>query len=143
MTETQTIIGKEFPKKVIPLIEAAKKQISIVVFDWRWYSDQPGNPVQLFNQALVRARRRGVEVRALVNSVAICNILKDEGCKAKKLLSENLLHAKMILIDDDIAIVGSHNYSQSAFTTNFEVSVLIRDAERSKEFLNFFNQLFN
>ena len=143
MVETQTIIGKEFPKKVIPLIDAAKKQISIVVFDWRWYSDQPGNPVQLFNQSIIRARRRGVAVRALVNSISIVNILKDEGCNAKKLLSENLLHAKMILIDDDIAVVGSHNYSQSAFTTNFEVSVLIRDAERSKEFLIFFNQLFN
>jgi phosphatidylserine/phosphatidylglycerophosphate/cardiolipin synthase-like enzyme len=143
MIETETIIGKEFPKKVIPLIEAAKKQISIVVFDWRWYSDQPGNPVQLFNQSIIRARRRGVAVRALVNSVAIVNILKDEGCNAKKLLSENLLHVKMILIDDDIAIIGSHNYSQSAFTTNFEVSVLIRDSVGAQEFLVFFNQLFN
>ncbi len=55
----ETIIGKEFPQKVIPLIEQAKTSIDIVVFDWRWYPQDPGASVQLFNQAIVRAVRRG------------------------------------------------------------------------------------
>ena len=62
-----TIIGKEFPDKVIPLIDNAKYTIDIVVFDWRWYPQDPGASVQLFNQSIVRSVRRGVKVRAIAN----------------------------------------------------------------------------
>jgi len=39
------ISGREYPVKVIPLIEQSVKSIKIIVFDWRWYPQMPG---QLF-----------------------------------------------------------------------------------------------
>ena len=143
MQTTETIIGKDFKQKVVPLIDEAKKSIKIVVFDWRWYLNDPGNPVSLFNQAIVRARRRGVEVKALVNSDEVVKILNKEGCLAKKLNSPNLLHIKMILIDDVIAVVGSHNYTQSAFTMNFELSVIVRGPENLSSMISYFRNLYN
>ncbi len=139
----ESIIGKQFPIKVIPLIEKAKREIKIVVFDWRWYPNDLGHPVQLFNQAIIQAKRRGVKVQAIVNNKEIVNILKNEGCEAKKLLTSRLVHSKMIIVDDELLIIGSHNYTQSAFTMNHEASVVVDDQESLKGFIKYFNNLYN
>jgi phosphatidylserine/phosphatidylglycerophosphate/cardiolipin synthase-like enzyme len=139
----QTISGRDFPVKVIPLIEQAKKSIDIVVFDWRWYPSDPGAACQLFNQAIICARRRGVAVRALVNNCDIAKILLNEGCQAKRLISTKLMHCKLMIIDNDTIITGSHNYSQAAFQMNFELSVIIKNEPVSADFNKFFNNLWN
>jgi len=137
-----TIIGNQFPEKVIPLIENAKKSIEIVVFDWRWYPNDPGSSAQLFNQALVRAARRGVKIRAIANNDEIINILKSVGIEAKKLISKKLLHCKLMIIDDETIITGSHNYTQNAFQMNLELSVILKVGDEVKRFLDFFNNLY-
>ena len=138
----ESIIGKEYPRKVIPLIDNAKNSIKIVVFDWRWYSDDPGNPCQLFNQSIVRARKRGVEVRACVNSALIAEPLKLNGVDVRIPISKNLMHTKMIIIDENTLILGSHNFSQNAFTFNLETSIIIKDDKSIFDFVSFFNSLW-
>ena len=139
----ETIIGKEFPKKVIPLIDNARKSIDIIVFDWRWYPQDPGASVQLFNQAIVRATRRGVKVRAIANNDEIVKVLNANGCEAKKLLTKKLVHSKLMIIDDEIVITGSHNYTESAFQMNLELSVILDNLEKITDFSNFFQNLFS
>lgn len=138
----QSILGKQYPQIVIPLIEQAKSSIKIVVFDWRWYPNDPANPVQLFNQAIIRACRRGVKVAVVGNCDYVLAILKQNGCEIRKPISKNLIHAKMIIFDDKDIVIGSHNFSQNAFTMNFEVSTYIPDCPDIKNYLDFFNSLF-
>jgi phosphatidylserine/phosphatidylglycerophosphate/cardiolipin synthase-like enzyme len=138
----EAIIGKEFPEKVIPLIDQAKSTIDVVVFDWRWYPQNPGSPVQLFNQAIARAVKRGVIVRAIANTPQIINILKEVGVKAKKLETPHLIHAKIMIVDDQFLVIGSHNYTETAFLMNFEVSVIIEDEKVIKRVKEFFNNLY-
>lgn len=138
----EVIIGRDFPKKVIPLIDSALSSIRIIVFDWRWYPNDPGNPVQLFNQAIVRAVKRGVKVDAIANSDDIISVLKSVGVNAKKLSAKNLVHAKLLIIDDISIVIGSHNYSQSAFTMNFEVSIYISYFNGVDYLIKFFNSLW-
>lgn len=142
ISTNEAIIGKEFPKKVIPLIDQAKTSIDIVVFDWRWYPQDPGASVQLFNQAIIRAVRRGVRVRAIANNDEIVRILNKEGCQAKKLLTQRLVHPKIMIIDSETVITGSHNYTQSAFQMNLEVSMILRGREEIKRILEFFNNIY-
>ncbi len=134
----EAVIGKQYPDKVIPLIEASKSSIKIIVFDWRWYPNDPANPVQLFNQALIRAMRRGVEIKAIANIPEVIKILNDNGAKAKKIETQKLVHPKLILIDDETMVLGSHNFTQSAFTMNFEASVIINGRENLTDFFVFF-----
>jgi len=96
----RTIIGSEFPKIVIPKIDEAKKSIKIVVFDWRWYPNDPGSSCQLFNQSLVRAVRRGVDIGAITNFEGIAKTLEALGIKAKKIRVADIVHCKFIIIDD-------------------------------------------
>ena len=142
MAQIESIIGKEFPEKVIPLINDAKHSIKIIVFDWRWYPQDPGNPVQLFNQAIIRASRRGVEIKVLTNIDEVVRILKSQGIKAQKLISKKLLHAKTMILDGEILVIGSHNYTSSAFQMNHEISAIVRGAEDLQSFINFFNHLY-
>ena len=139
--QISSIIGSQFPKIVIPKIDNAKSQIKIVVFDWRWYPNDTGNPCQLFNQSIVRAVGRGVRVSVVTNNNDILETLREVGCEAKKLITKNLVHAKLMIIDDITVIIGSHNYTQSAFTMNYEISVMYDDAESAKNFTSFFNNL--
>lgn len=138
----EAIIGSEYPKKVIPLIENAKQTIKIIVFDWRWYPNEPANSAQLFNQAVVCACKRGVAVSCIGNSADIVKTLQGIGAKAKRLLTNKLVHVKMILIDGKILVIGSHNFSQSAFSMNYELSVIIDEQQDLNIYDKFFNNLW-
>lgn len=137
------IIGADYPKKVIPLIDQAKKNIDIVIYDWRWYPDQLTHPVQQFNSAIVRASQRGVHVRAIVNADLNLRVLCDAGIKARRLKDKRTLHTKMIILDDKTLILGSHNFTRNAFGANVETSIVVDLPEGMTRFSEFFNNLYN
>ncbi len=138
----ETAIGREFPKKVTPLIEQAKKSIEIIVYDWGWYPNEIGEKIQLFNNAIVKAKNRGVVVKVVVLKRLIAEILRREGIMVKRIESSKLLHIKLMIIDNQIVIVGSHNYTKNAFNINFEASVILRDEETTKRFKDYFENFF-
>ena len=136
------IIGKEFADKIIPLIEHSKKSIDIIVYDWKWYPDQIGSTIQKFNNAIVVAKRKGIRVRVITTSSNIDRILSRLDIETKKWMSRKTLHTKLTIIDNKIAILGSHNYTMNAFTINYEVSVIIQDEAVVKRLNQYFNNLW-
>jgi phosphatidylserine/phosphatidylglycerophosphate/cardiolipin synthase-like enzyme len=142
MAQVQTVIGAEFPKEIIPLIHQAKHSLDILVFDWRWYPSEPDSPVQLFNQAILQAAKRGIKVRALVNHLDIVDLLRKYGVDARKANTKTLVHAKLMIVDSDIVVVGSHNYTQSAFERNFECSLIVKSDSCVAELQQYYNGLF-
>lgn len=137
------LIGEQFPDKVIPLINEAKKSIQIIVFEWIWYPNNNTKSIQLFNQSIIRAKNRGVNIEVVANSMPIVKVLNELNIKARKLSTRKLIHSKVMIIDEKDVVIGSHNYTQNAFTSNFEVSVYIKDAENIKILLTHFNYLYN
>lgn len=140
--QNEILISRDYPKKVIPLITGAKKSIDVIVFDWGWYPDEIGEPIQIFNNSIYNANKHGVKVRALVQKRLIKTILEKCGIEVKLLQSNKLLHIKLMIIDDEIAILGSHNYTKNAFNLNYEVSVIIYDFKSILELKNYFNNLY-
>lgn len=138
----ESILGKEYTEKVIPLIEAAKWRVSVLVFDWRWYPQDISSPASLLNQAILRAHRRKLDVRALVNMADTVRELTGLGMKVRKVWSKDLLHAKVMLIDDEIAVIGSHNFTASAFSKNYECSVIIKGKEAVAPFVHYFETIY-
>lgn len=138
----EILISRDFPKKVIPLIKKAKQSIDIVVFDWGWYPDEIGEPVQIFNNAIYNANRNGVKVRAVVQKRLIKSILYELGIDVRQMVSNKLLHIKLMIIDGEVAILGSHNYTKNAFNLNYEVSIIIRDERSIIELQNYFKNIF-
>ena len=144
MEENKTIllIKREYPKEVIPLIEKAKNSIKIIVYEWRWYENQLGSSIQLFNNAIIRAKKRGVEVKAVLKNQKISKKLKDQKIWVNEVDFSKTLHVKLIIIDNEIVILGSHNFTLNAFHINDEVSVIIRSPEIVEKLLKHFGDYF-
>ena len=137
----QIIIGREFPQVLIPLIEEAQHSIEILVFDWRWYANEPNSNVQKFNNAILQASKRGVKVRALVNNNIMPTILQLEKLSVKRVGTKSMMHAKFIILDQKIMVSGSHNFSKNAFEFNHEVSLLVDDQDVIARARNYFEIL--
>lgn len=137
----QVIIGREYPQVVTPLIEEAQHSIEILVFDWRWYATEPNSSVQKFNTSILQASTRGVKVRALVNNNIMPTILQLEKLSVKRVGTKNLMHVKMIIIDQKIMVIGSHNFSKRAFEINHEVSLLVDDENEINRCRKYFEML--
>ncbi len=94
-------------------------------------------PGRVFRQALVAAASRGVQVRLLLQGKLDYRIA---GFAARALYDELLvhgvrifeympafLHAKVAVVDDDWATVGSSNIDPLSLLVNLEANVIVRD----------------
>lgn len=153
MKVVESAIGFHYPQKVIPLVNGAKNKIDILMYEWKWYGHESAGGVQKLNLAVVGAARRDVKVRALLNTEHMGHAITKINSRTKSFLDRygvkckmgqfgGVVHAKMMLIDDNIAVVGSHNYSKAAFSRNQEVSVIINGREHILDLIDFFNDLW-
>lgn len=96
-------------------------------------------PTEGLNQALQTAGLAGVDVRLmlpnksdthLVNmaSHSFIDEMEKSGVKVY-LYKPGFLHAKLIVIDDDLTVIGSANMDFRSFEHNFEVNAFVYDQE--------------
>jgi cardiolipin synthase len=95
-------------------------------------------PGRAFRRALLAAGRRGVRVRLLMQGKvdyriaalaarALYDELRDHGVRIYE-YTPAYLHAKVAVIDDDWATVGSSNIDPLSLLLNLEANVVVRDA---------------
>ena len=137
----QIIIGRDYPSIITEYVKNAKQSIKILIYDWRWYGDEIGSTIQTFNNELLRACNRGVDVSVLVNNDYILPILKKSKIHIKKVNTKKVMHVKMIIIDKKYLFLGSHNLTKNAFDLNHEISVLSDDVVSITKCNNFFDSL--
>jgi phosphatidylserine/phosphatidylglycerophosphate/cardiolipin synthase-like enzyme len=142
MQTFEPIIGAEYSQKLVELLDQCKQSVDLVCYDWRWYPNQPGHKVQQFNNAVVRAVNRGVIVRAVLNSKELIPLLQKLGVHARRLKDRRVVHSKLIIIDRELLIIGSHNFSRNAFGSNIETSLLVSIPKEVNRFHEFFENLF-
>jgi len=65
-----------------------------------------------------------------------------KGLKKKK-NKYGIMHAKLIVIDNVITYVGSTNWTNSAFHTNYEILIKITDITTAKLYQYYFNDMIN
>jgi cardiolipin synthase len=100
-------------------------------------------PDETMMAALVAAGLRGVDVRVLVPRSSDNTIVDlaarsnyPELVRARVQVHEykdRMLHAKTMVVDDDIAIVGTANMDNRSFRLNFEVVAAIYDEGTTRE----------
>lgn len=135
------LVGREYPAYVIDQVKKAKKSIKVLAFAWYWYENEVGTSIQKFNYELLRAKERGVDVSGVANYFNGRAPFLDRKIKIKVVKLKNIVHAKFIIIDDEILILGSHNLSKNAFELNHEVSVAIDDTSSIARCNTFFENL--
>ncbi len=95
-------------------------------------------PNEALNTALMSAARRGVEVNLLTPKrsdsrlvTAAARSYYDELVNAGVLIHEYgppMLHAKLLVVDERIAAIGSANFDNRSLALNFEAMALLYDA---------------
>lgn len=59
----------------------------------------------------------------------------------KKNKKSGIMHAKLLIIDDETVYLGSTNFTNSAFSSNFEILIRIKDKTTAKLYKLYFNQI--
>jgi phosphatidylserine/phosphatidylglycerophosphate/cardiolipin synthase-like enzyme len=107
-------------QKLLSLIVGARKSISIYA--------QNVSDYQIVG-ALAKAARKGISVRLLTSE-------KMRGKQAQYLdragvivhqSTQYMIHAKVFIIDDELAVIGSVNLTKASFEDNRELSIISRD----------------
>ncbi len=127
-------------------IASAEESIRMIVYDMNYYVDYPDSSVNLLIGALGDAAARGVDVRVIVDGNAtekpVLSILKESGVNAKFDSKETTTHAKLIIIDSKIVIIGSTNWSYYSVEKNHEANVVINSPALARQFEAYFNGIW-
>jgi len=132
------LIDNEFLPQAIAFITTAQKRIDIATFKAETTDKPRGRRLRSFFDTLIKKREAGVQVNFLINwndkrrAVPLCNLttireLKNHKINVKILPHNRCCHAKIIIADQDKAIIGSHNLSVKSCHNNFEMSYLVLD----------------
>lgn len=142
--------------EVLEAIESAQKSVKVAVSHMD--RGKRNSPADRLVQALADARGRGVDVEVVLdypqsrfgkaaetgpykkNEEAI-DFLKRKGCNASFDTPERALHDKLILIDDGLAVIGTHDWTDDSLSANDEVSVLVKCSPTSAIFQEHFEEI--
>lgn len=139
----ELLIERDYYEEAIEAIDGATQEIYVMMFSMLYDPDDWSDEANDLINALIRARRRGVEVHILLeNSLdtnrEAYNYLKSNGIDVSYDSPSTTLHAKIVVVDGRIVFLGSHNWSESALHWNHEVSVKIISKQLAEEVINYF-----
>jgi len=117
-----------------------------------WIASPYFVPDDAIVQSLQLAALRGVDVRILIPEVSDSRLIKlaaysyfDEvsstGVKFYR-YQDGFLHQKAMLIDDNVATVGTANFDNRSFRLNFEITVVVIEPEFAKDVEQMFEDDF-
>lgn len=127
------LIDSDFIKAASNLAAHALREICLSSFKIEYPSKRCPRLTRFF-QILIERQQHGIQVNIMcnwnpqLNSVPRTNyraakILKDKGMDARYLPHNRCCHSKIITIDLNHLIAGSHNLSVASTTHNFEISL--------------------
>ena len=124
---------EEFLPAAHQLVATARKTIYITTFKAELTLKPRGRRLYEFFKTLHDKARIGVDVRLILSKVDnqlhtpdsnryVMRELPQGGIPVRYLPNNRICHAKIIIVDDFAAILGSHNLSCKACHNNFEMS---------------------
>jgi len=132
------------------LIGSARECICLAVFIAKYDPDDPVDPANDLLRLLAEKAREGVEVRVLVDDVTAerypetLRLLSTSGAAVRLDPSpRTTMHAKLLIVDRRLVLVGSHNWSEAALSYNWEASVLTGDPEVVGSAVEWFERLWS
>ena len=131
------LAGSTYYARLREMLAAAAQRIDVCMFHIAMPASN--HPTKRLLEALVAARNRGVTVRVLVdrdrdedpyrstviNEIAV-GWLRDAGVNVREDASDKLLHSKFVLVDAELMVIGSHNWTAGSYFVYDDLSLAIR-----------------
>jgi cardiolipin synthase len=163
--EVIILTNRDYFPAVHELFQRAAKTIRVMMYSARYYTEKPRytddlEPVSgthwsntnVLLDDLVAAQSRGVDVQVILDgsnwnqnntrsNEDFGQLLIAQGVAVFMDDPEVTTHTKLILVDDDLTVVGSTNWSHYALDSNNETSVLIDSQEINGAYQRFFSEV--
>ena len=147
------LLGDQYYPALIDLIKQAKVSIDVAQYNFTFRRWERNNCITQITEALMTAQRRGVIVRVLFSNQSINHAitqanqrtlkkLGSAGVQAKMTMINPVLHAKLIIVDNEFVMIGSHNLTGRSLLSNYETSVILRSREVAQTYKDYFNIIF-
>lgn len=109
--------------KIKQLLRSAKKSVKIAMFTWTRYD---------LADAVISAYHKGLDVEVVLDrnasqgvSKKIADKLSKAGIKVRVNQGDELLHHKLLIIDDETLLNGSANWTKAAFKNNDDCFLIL------------------
>lgn len=148
----ETLNNEGYFLRVDKALKKARKSIFIAMYIISLGKGMD-NPANMLAQDLIDAKKRGVEVKVILDRTKSGKTFSDiQNREAFILLTaagvevnfdspERKTHDKFLVVDEKITIVGNHNWTKNALAgSQNESSVLIKSKSIAQEFLKYFNE---
>jgi len=158
--DVQDISGAKYFPAVKEAIANAEKSIKAVMFLIELPQSKANNKTQQLVDELIKAHQRGVKVEVVldqnvdfvhqrhesdwlgkVRSFRAYKQLKEAGVAVRYDAISTYTHAKAIVIDEKIVILGSTNWTQTSLERSVETDALIISEEAAKSYLEYFKTI--
>ena len=132
--------GTECQQAIISAINNAKNSIRICVFT---ISDD------LITQAILAAHQRNISIKLLTDNEKLLDVgsdirqLAQAGLEIRTDNTKNHMHHKFAIIDHELLISGSYNWTRSAAMYNHENIIVSDSKDLVQDFLAAFEKLWN
>lgn len=143
--------GKYFAA-LLSRIHTAKKDVLVSMYIFKTTGERT-NPADRIREALIKAARRGVNVKVLLEreDAVDSSINSENKATAAKLAKGGVkvyfdspprrTHVKTVVIDGRYTFIGSHNLTASALRHNRELSLLIDSEEVAKRIAKYIEEV--
>jgi cardiolipin synthase len=150
--DVQLVMDAQYFEVAKKLIQKAKHSIQVMMFEMGYYDSYPNTPSNLLVKELIDATKRGVKVEVILEVKEGEDRTTKRNRHTGKVLSEGgveviydplfkTTHAKFMVVDQQLTLLGSTNWTYYALTSNNEASVLVRSKEFAKELIDYFNRV--
>lgn len=150
--DIQLVTDAQYFQVAKKLIQEARFSIQVMMFEMGYYDKFPNTPSNLLIKELIEAKRRGVKVEVILEVREGRDRTTERNRQTGKILSDGgvtviydplfkTTHAKLMVVDGQLSLIGSTNWTYYALTNNNEVSLLVRSKLLAKELLDYFNRV--
>ena len=150
--DVQLVTDGQYFQVAKKMIQEAKSSIQVTMFEMGYYEKYPNTPSNLLIKELINAKKRGVKVEVVLEVKEGKDRTTERNRHTGKILSDGgveviydslfkTTHAKCMVVDGYLILLGSANWTYYALTNNNEVSVVIRSKEVAKGLVGYFNQV--
>lgn len=144
----EVLNNRDYARKVTELLESSTASVYLVLYVMKYDGDGVDHAANRMIRSLVGARKRGEDVRVLLDRVTAqsypetTNYLAREGVNYRISPPGVTTHTKLMVIDGCVTVVGSHNWTWSAASENNEASVVLYSGEAARIERDYFFGLY-
>jgi len=145
-SDTQILIGQEYFQTTLQAIQQAQKSILVAIYLINVAPAPDDNPASTLLEALISAGKRGIPVKVILDDSQTVNYnaynrLRQNGIDVSFDAPARLLHAKAVIVDSRISILGSHNWTRAALNDNHEFTTYVDDPQEASKLINYISQI--